>query len=153
LRSAVYVGTTQVSRYVGRNETRESAVFQVDTIPAIAGDCLTKKGYRRAGAECHAITEIATDRTAAELQGAYALLNANSVVEKAGIGSFEVRPKKSSPFSCITLEDVITAEYLRATISVRPRPPLFWITLLSRKAWEPPLTNTRAPAFFLGGSR
>jgi hypothetical protein len=44
LRFASYVQSTQVSRYVGRDKTRESAVFQVDTIPAIAGDCLTKKG-------------------------------------------------------------------------------------------------------------
>jgi hypothetical protein len=42
----------------------------VDTIPAIAGDCLTKKGYRGAGAECHAITQIATDRTFTELHTA-----------------------------------------------------------------------------------
>src|SRR5437899_531289 len=80
LRFAIYVQATQVSRYVGRDETRESAVFQVDTIPAIAGYCRTEKGYRGAAEECHAITQIATDRTTAELHGAQAHPEANRVI-------------------------------------------------------------------------
>ena len=43
LRFAVYIQTTQVARYVGREEARESAVFQVHTNPTIAGDCRTLK--------------------------------------------------------------------------------------------------------------
>jgi hypothetical protein len=45
LRFAIYVQATQIPGYAGRDETRECAVFQVDTNPAIADDCLTKKGY------------------------------------------------------------------------------------------------------------
>jgi hypothetical protein len=45
LRFAIYVEATHVSRYVGRDETGESAIFQVDTIRAIAGYCRTKKGH------------------------------------------------------------------------------------------------------------
>ncbi len=43
-------------------------------------------------------------------------LNANLVVEKVGIGCFEVSPGTYvHPLSRIALEDVITAEHLRAT--------------------------------------
>jgi hypothetical protein len=58
LRGAVHVQTTQVTRYGGRLETRERGVFQVDTVPAIAGDCRTiPKHYYGAPEECHAITD------------------------------------------------------------------------------------------------
>ena len=43
LRSAIYVRTTQVARYVGRDETRERAIFQVDSVPTVAADCGAKK--------------------------------------------------------------------------------------------------------------
>src|SRR6266851_1466327 len=67
LRGAIYVQTTQVTRYGGRLETRERGVFQVDTVPAIAGDCCTiPKHYYGATAECHAITDTPTDCTAVE---------------------------------------------------------------------------------------
>jgi len=112
LRFAIYVQATQVSRYVGRDETRESAVFQVDTIPAIAGDCLTKKGYRGVAEECHAIPQIATDRTAAQLHGTRAHLDANRVIEKIRIGSLEVRPGTYVyPLSRIAFEDIITPRH------------------------------------------
>ena len=43
LRSAVYVQTTQVTRYVGRDETCDSTVFQVDTGSPIGGYVRTQK--------------------------------------------------------------------------------------------------------------
>src|SRR6266566_177700 len=33
LRSAVHIQTTQVTGYVGGDETRERAIFQIDTVP------------------------------------------------------------------------------------------------------------------------
>src|SRR5207302_9490315 len=39
LRFAIYIQATQVTCYAGSEKTRESAVFQVDTAPAVAGDC------------------------------------------------------------------------------------------------------------------
>ena len=52
---------------VARLETRERGVFQMDTVPAIAGHCRTiPKHYRGAGEQCHAITDAPTDGTAVE---------------------------------------------------------------------------------------
>ena len=83
MRFAIYIQATQVTRYAGSEETRESAVFQVDTDPAVAGDCRTQK-HRFAAEESNAIAAVATDGTAPECQGS-ARVNANTVVVKLGI--------------------------------------------------------------------
>lgn len=114
MRGAVYVQTTQVTRYGGALETRERSVFQMDTVPAIADYCRTiPKHYCRAGDHCHAITDAPTDCTAVESQRGRDRLNANPVVEKAGIGSYEVSIVDDDSLSRIALKDVITAEHLR----------------------------------------
>src|SRR5437868_8881595 len=88
LRFAIYIQATQVTRYACSEETRESAVFQVDTDPAVAGDCRTQK-HRLAAEEFNAIATVATDGTAPECQGS-TRVNANTVVVKLGIEGFEV---------------------------------------------------------------
>jgi len=117
LRIAVYVQATQIARYAGIEESRERAIIQVDTIPAIAGDCRKQKHCCRAGEEFHTITAVPTNSAALDSQRGGAGLNAASVVENAGIGSFEVRDKYSYAFSRIALEDVITAEHPRSSVS------------------------------------
>jgi hypothetical protein len=46
-RSALDLQTAQVARYVGREETGESAVFQVDAEPTVASDSRTLKDHRK----------------------------------------------------------------------------------------------------------
>jgi hypothetical protein len=83
LRFAIYIQAIQVTRYACSEETRESAVFQVDTDPAVAVDCRTQK-HRFAAEESNTIADVATDGTAPECQGS-ARVNANPVVVKLGI--------------------------------------------------------------------
>src|SRR5713226_6815022 len=67
LRGAVYIQTTQVTRYSSRLETRERGVFQMDTVPAIARYCCSiPKHYCGAAEHCHAITDAPADGTAVE---------------------------------------------------------------------------------------
>ena len=74
LRSALYVRTTQVTRYSGPEESRERAVFQVYTAPAIGGYCHIGKRCLCAAEEYHAIpaegrwrgANASTDRTAVD---------------------------------------------------------------------------------------
>jgi hypothetical protein len=80
LRFAIYIQSTQVTRYAGSEKTRESAVFQVDTDPAVSGDCRSQK-HRFAAEEPNAIAAVPTDATAPECQGS-ARVNANAVVVK-----------------------------------------------------------------------
>src|SRR5579864_3409208 len=108
LRCAVYVQTTQVTRYSSRLETRERGVFQMDTVPAIAGYCrIIPKTCYGTGEHCHAITDAPTDCTAVESQRGRDRENANSVVKKAGIESYEVRAVDHDSLSRVALEDVI----------------------------------------------
>ncbi len=79
MRSAIYIQATQVTRYVGREETRESAVFQVDTDPAVAGDCRTQK-HRFAAEESNAIAAKDVVRAVQE----YTLLATQSLANPAG---------------------------------------------------------------------
>jgi hypothetical protein len=66
LRSALYVRTTQVTRYSSSLEekNRERTVFQVYTTPAIGGYCHTVKRCLCAAEEYHAITAAPTYGTA-----------------------------------------------------------------------------------------
>jgi len=83
LRAALYVQTTQVARYVGREEARKGAVFQVDADPTVASDGRTLKGH--VGAEhSYANAAVTTNGTAIQEHDA-ASLNAISVVVKGGI--------------------------------------------------------------------
>jgi hypothetical protein len=83
LRGALDVQTAQVARYVGREETRESAVFQVDADPTVASDSRTLKGH--IGAEhSYANAAVATNGTAIQEHDAGSL-NTISVVVKGGI--------------------------------------------------------------------
>jgi hypothetical protein len=70
-------------RYVSREETRERAVFQVDTDPEFAGYRRTLK-HHFAAEESHAIATVATDQAAHECYGS-TRLDAITVVEKVGI--------------------------------------------------------------------
>src|SRR5439155_217401 len=74
LRSALYVRTTQVTRYSSPEENRERAVFQVYTAPAIRVYCHVGKRCLCAAQEYHAIPAegrwrgagASTDRTAVD---------------------------------------------------------------------------------------
>ena len=85
LRLAVYVQATQVTRYAGREEGRERAVFHLDTNPAVGGDGRPRKYRFGGGKDSYAVGAVATDSTATEKHAAPARFDANTVVVKAGI--------------------------------------------------------------------
>src|SRR3954447_10169392 len=65
LRGAVYVNPAQVTHHGGRLEPPKRGVFQMDTIPAIAGyGCAIPKHCCGAAKNCHVITDAPTDCTA-----------------------------------------------------------------------------------------
>jgi len=61
LRIAVHIQATHIARYAGIEESRERAIIQVDTIPAIAGDGRKQKHSIHAGEEFHTITAVPTN--------------------------------------------------------------------------------------------
>ena len=85
MRFAVYVQATQVTRYAGREEGRERAVYHLDTNPAVGGDCRPRKYRFGGGKDSYAVGAVATDSTATEKHAAPARFDANTVVVKAGI--------------------------------------------------------------------
>src|ERR1700674_217545 len=89
----------------------------MDTVPAIAGYCRTiSKHGCGFGEYCHAVTAAPADGAAIQSQRGRDRQNTSPVVEKAGIGSYEVSIVDDDSLSNIALKDVISAEHLRTIV-------------------------------------